>query len=421
MRTRAARASEAQTGPGPTATLMEGPALAPPMPREFRAQRMRAVEGSGTVKTADIVARLKAQGKEVISFSVGEPDFPTSRHICEAASKAMEQGYTHYTSSYGIPALREEVARRSREENAIPCEAKHVLVTPAKQAIFEAILAGIDPGDEVVLTDPAWVSYEPIIKMAGGRPVPVTVEGHKGFRMMPEDVAAVLTPKTKMVIANSPNNPTGAVLADTDIKGISDLAQDHDFWVLSDEIYERILYEGKHRSFAALDGMFERTITINGFSKAYAMTGWRLGWIVAPEPALNEMSKIQQHSITHCTAFAMMGGVAALKGSQAFVHEMVAEFKARRDLVVEGLNKIPGFSCTRPPGAFYVFPSYTFNMNSQEFADHLLLEAGVAVTAGSSFGRRGEGHIRISYATSRQHIQQGLARIAQACAKLKQG
>lgn len=387
--------------------------------RDFRAQRMRAVEASGTVKTADIVARLKAQGKEVVSFSVGEPDFPTPRHICEAAAKAMEQGYTHYTSSFGLPALREEVARKSKDENGIPCEPKHVLVTPAKQAIFEVLLASIDPGDEVVVTDPAWVSYEPIIRLAGGRPVPVTVEAHKDFRMLPEDVAHVLTPKTKMIIANSPNNPTGSVLRDTDVKGIADLAKDKDLWVLSDEIYEKILYEGKHRSFASLDGMFERTITVNGFSKAYAMTGWRLGWLVAPEPAMQEISKLQQHSITHCTAFAMVGGIAALKGSQAFVKEMVAEFKARRDLVVEGLNKIPGFSCTRPPGAFYVFPSYTFPMNSQEFADFLLQEAGVAVTAGSSFGRRGEGHVRISYANSRENLQKGLERIAEACAKLK--
>jgi aspartate aminotransferase len=386
--------------------------------RDFRAQRMRGVEASGTVKTADTIARLKAQGKEVVSFSVGEPDFPTPPHICQAAAQAMDQGYTHYTSSFGLPALREEIARKSRDENHIACETKHVLVTPAKQAIFEVLMASIDPGDEVVLTDPAWVSYEPIVRMAGGRPVTVTVEAHKDFRMLPEDVASVLTPKTKLVIANSPNNPTGSVLRDSDVKGIADLARDHDLWVLSDEIYEKILYEGKHTSFASLDGMFERTITVNGFSKAYAMTGWRLGWLLAPEPALAEISKIQQHSITHCTAFAMVGGIAALKGSQRSVQDMVREFQARRDLVVEGLNKIPGFNCVRPKGAFYAFPSYAFNMNSQEFGDFLLQEAGVAVTAGSSFGRRGEGHVRISYANSRENLQKGLERIAAACKKL---
>lgn len=380
---------------------------------------MRPVEASGTVKTADIVAKLKAQGKEVVSFSVGEPDFATPQHICNAASEAMFQGYTHYTSSFGLPPLREEIARKSRDENGIPCEAKHVLVTPAKQAIFEILLASIDPGDEVVVTDPAWVSYEPIIKMAGGRPVPVTVEAHKDFRMLPEDVAAVLTPKTKLIIANSPNNPTGSVLRESDVKGICDLAKDKDLWVLSDEIYEKILYEGKHVSFASQEGMFERTITVNGFSKAYAMTGWRVGWLIAPDQALNEISKIQQHSITHCTAFAMMGGIAALKGSQAFVKEMRDEFQARRDLIVDGLNKIPGFHCVRPKGAFYVFPSYDFNLNSQEFADYLLSEAGVAVTAGSSFGRRGEGHIRISYANSRANLQKGLERIRDACKKLQ--
>jgi aspartate aminotransferase len=394
-----------------------GAALARPM-RPFAAQRMRTVEASGTVKTADTIARLKAQGKQVVSFTVGEPDFDTPADIRDAAKKALDEGMTHYTSSYGLPALREAIARKSRDENHIPCEARHVLVTPAKQAIFEAILACIDPGDEVVLTDPAWVSYEPIIRLAGGKPVAVRVDARKDFRMRPEDVASVLTPKTKLLIANSPNNPTGSVLRDTDVRGLCDLAKDHDLWVLSDEIYEKMVYDGKHLSFAAQDGMFERTITVNGFSKAYAMTGWRLGWLVAPEPALNEVSKLQQHSITHCTSFAMAGGIAALQGPQQSVHAMVAEFQARRDLVVDGLNRIPGFRCVRPQGAFYVFPSYDVPLSSQEFADVLLREAGVAVTPGSSFGRAGEGHVRISYAASRATIQEGLERIRAACASL---
>lgn len=386
--------------------------------RAFRAERMRPVEASGTVKTADVIARLKAQGKEVVSFTVGEPDFDTPPHIREAAKKALDDGMTHYTSSYGLPALREAIAKKSREENRIPCEAKHVLVTPAKQAIFEALLACIDPGDEVVLTDPAWVSYEPIVRLAGGKPVPVPVDARHDFRMRPEDMASVITPRTKLLIVNSPNNPTGSVLREADVRGLCDLAKDHDLWVLSDEIYEKILHDGQHVSVAAQPGMFERTLTVNGFSKAYAMTGWRLGWLVAPEPALGEVSKLQQHSITHCTSFAMAGGIAALQGPQGSIAEMAREFGARRDLLVAGLNKIPGFRCNVPAGAFYAFPSYDFPLASQEFADWLLAEAGVAVTPGSSFGRRGEGHVRISYATSRADIAKGLQRIEAACAKL---
>jgi len=386
--------------------------------RDFRAQRMRSVELSGTVKTADIVAKLKAQGKEVISFSVGEPDFPTPSHICDAAKQSLDRGETHYVSSYGLPELRSLIAQKSQRDNHIPCEAKHVLVTPAKQALFEAILASVEPGDEVVITDPAWVSYEPMIRLAGGKPVVVTVDARDEFRMLPEDVASVLTPRAKLLIVNSPNNPTGSVLRSEDVRGLCDLAKDKDLWVLSDEIYEKLVFDGQHHSIAAQPGMFERTVTVNGFSKSYAMTGWRLGWVVAPEPALNEISKVQQHSITHPTSFAQAGGIAALNGPQKSIEEMAAEFRARRDLVVEGLNKVPGWKCTKPSGAFYVFPSYDFPLNSQEFSDFLLEEAGVAVTAGSAFGRAGEGHVRMSYANSRANLQKGLDRIQESCAKL---
>ncbi|HVL87801.1 MAG TPA: pyridoxal phosphate-dependent aminotransferase [Candidatus Thermoplasmatota archaeon] len=386
--------------------------------RSFHARRLADVEPSGTVKLQDVIARLKSQGREIVSLSVGEPDFATPKHVREAAKKALDEGHTHYTSSFGIPTLREAVADKHRKENGIPAEPKHVLVTPAKQAVFMAMLATLDEGDEVLLPDPAWVSYEPIARMCGARPVPVPVSAHRDYRMLPEDVARAVTPKTKMIVLNSPSNPTGGVATDHDVKGLADLAVDKDLLVLSDELYEKILYEGRHVSPASLPGMFERTITVNGLSKSFAMTGWRLGWAVAPEPLLAEMSKIQQHSITHCATFAQHAAVAALRGSQRFVEEMRTEFLARRDLVVNALNATPGFNCVRPKGAFYVFPSYSFGIPSEDLALFLLENAGVAVTPGSAFGANGEGHLRISYANSRENLQKGLAAIAEAVPKL---
>ncbi|MBI4393401.1 MAG: pyridoxal phosphate-dependent aminotransferase [Euryarchaeota archaeon] len=393
---------------------------AAPERRRLHAKRMDDVEASGTVKTTDIVNRLKAEGKEIVSFSIGEPDFITPKHIRDAATRALDAGFTHYTSSYGIPELREAIAKKSVSDNGIPCEAKHVLVTPAKQAIFEAIFATVDPGDEVIIPDPGWVSYEPIIKLAGGVPVHVKVEAHKDFRQMPDDIGRAVTPKTKMIIVNSPSNPTGSVATESDVKGVAEIAKSHDLLVLSDEIYEKIIYEGKHHSIAAEHGMMERTITVNGLSKSYAMTGWRIGWLVAPLDILTHISKIQQHSITHVTSFAQKAAVTALTASQRSVADMAAEFKTRRDLVVEGLNAIPGMHCVKPKGAFYVFPRFDYEMSSEELSTYILSEAGVAVTPGSAFGPNGEHHLRISYANSQENLRKGLDRMREALGKLKE-
>lgn len=388
-------------------------------PKRVHAKRMDDIEASGTVKTTDIVNRLKAEGREIVSFSIGEPDFITPKHIRDAAIRALEAGFTHYTSSYGIPELRDAIAKKSSAENGIPCEAKHVLVTPAKQAIFEGVFATVDPGDEVIIPDPGWVSYDPIVKMAGGVPVRVKVEAHKDFRQIPDDIARGVTPRTKMIVLNSPANPTGAVAAESDIKGIAEIAKRHDLLVLSDEIYEKIIYEGKHHSIAAEPGMFERTLTVNGLSKSYAMTGWRVGWLIAPTEILTHVSKVQQHSITHVTSFAQKAAVAALTGSQRSVHDMAAEFKARRDLVVDGINSMPGIRCVKPKGAFYVFPRYDFEIGSEDLATHILSEAGVAVTPGSAFGPNGEGHLRISYANSQENLRKGLDRMRECLTRLK--
>lgn len=389
------------------------------------AARMTDVQFSGTIKYSEKVrklrARLLAEGKsdDIISLTLGEPDFATPQHIIDAAAQALDDKYTHYTSPYGIPELRDAIADKSQDENKIPCERKNVIVTPAKHAIFSTIMSLVDEGDEVMLPDPCWVSYVPCINLVGAKPVFIKTEEADRFAVTPEKVSEAITPHTKMIILNSPSNPTGNVAKLDELKGIADLAIDHDMLVLSDEIYEKVIFEGEHHSIAALPNMFERTITVNGFSKSYAMTGWRLGWAVAPRPLLNELAKIQQHSITCCTSFAQYGGVAALKGDQQCILEMVEQFKARRDLAVEGLNKIEGIHCTSAPGAFYVFFGLDFNISSQEFVEELIEHAHLALTPGSVFGPSGEGYVRMSCAASQDTLGRGIERIEDVVAKLK--
>ncbi|MEA3198987.1 MAG: aspartate aminotransferase [Thermoplasmata archaeon] len=382
------------------------------------AARMGRVRESGTVKITDAVNKLRREGREVISFSVGEPDFPTPAPVVEAAQRALAEGHTKYVSAWGLPALREAIAEKCNKENGISAKVADVLVTPAKQAVMYAILTLVDEGDEVVLPDPAWVSYAPLVALAGGRVVraPATLE--TDYRLTPEALAEAVTPRTKLVIVNSPSNPTGGVATPDDVRGWSDLIKDHDLWLLSDELYEKVLYEGQHVSPASLPGMWERTLTVNGFSKAYAMTGWRVGWLAGPEGAMREAIKLQQHSLTHPAPFSQMGALEALRMDQAPVRDMVAEFRARRDIIVEGLRSIPGWTVNVPKGAFYVFARFDHALDSMQMAERLLHDAGVALTPGIEFGPRGEKHVRISYANSRENLRKGLARMAEACAKL---
>lgn len=372
------------------------------------AERLKDVEFSATLKSKEIINKLKKEGKEVFEFTVGEPDFDTPKHISEEAKKALDNGFTHYTSSLGIPELRDAVAEKSKSENNIPCGPENVIILPTKFGIFAAILATINTGDEVIIPDPGWVSYAPMVNMAKGKPVLVGTYDKDEFRMLPENVMEKITNKTKLIITNSPSNPTGGVATKDDLQGVADIAKDHDLIILTDEIYEKIIYEGKHYSIAAEDGMFERTITINGFSKAYAMTGWRLGWAVVPKHFLDGISKIQQHSISCCTSFAQKGGVVALNGPTTCIDEMVNEFKARRDLVIDRLNAIEGISCFKPKGAFYAFFSFDFNMSSEQFTNHLLEKGYLVMTPGSAFGPGGEGFVRFSYAASQEKLKKGL-------------
>jgi aspartate aminotransferase len=375
------------------------------------AERLELVELSATLKSKEIINKLKQEGKEVFAFTLGEPDFDTPRHIRDAAIQALNDGFTHYTSAMGIMELREAVADKSKTENKLPCGPENVIVLPTKFGLFNSILATINPGDEVILPDPGWVSYIPMINLAQGKPVGVRTYNENEFRLLPENVMEAVSDKTKMIILNSPSNPTGSVATYEDIKCIADIAKDHDLLVLTDEIYEKILFEGKHYSIGAEEDMFERTITVNGFSKAFAMTGWRLGWLVAPKHLLIEISKIQQHSITSCTSFAQKGGVVALTGDQASILEMVDEFKRRRELVIDRLNAIDGLSCFKPKGAFYAFFKFDFDMTSDEFTSYVLENAFVVLTPGSAFGTGGEGFVRMSYAASEEKLNKGLDKL----------
>ncbi len=382
------------------------------------AKRVTSIESSPTVRLGNLVSEMKARGEKVLSLSVGEPDFPTPAHVVDAAKQALDEGYTKYTPSLGIPELREAIAEKSAKENLIPAKAENVLVAPTKHALFMTCMALLESGDEAIIPDPGWVSYAPMVHLAGAKPVPVRAADEEGFVPPPEAVAEAITSRTRMLLLNSPSNPAGSVYSWDSVRGLAELAQDHDLIVVSDEIYEKILYEGEHTSPACLDGMFDRTVTVNGFSKTYAMTGWRLGWLVAPTAIVKEIVKVQEHSITCATSFAQKAGVAALRGPKEPLEAMVREFRARRDLILKELANIDGVTCSRPAGAFYVFPKVDVPVDSATLSERLLKDAKVAVTPGSAFGEAGEGHLRLSYAASRETIAEGVRRMGEVIAGL---
>ena len=382
------------------------------------AKRMSNVPESGTVKIGNLVSRLKQEGADIISFNMGEPDFNTPANITEACVEGLEKHFTHYTPSAGIPELRKAVAERMQRYNHIPCKDRNVLITPTKQAIFMTMLAMVEEGDEVIIPDPEWGTFDACARLAGATVKHATLDPEEQYRMTPEKVMDQVTPRTKLLVINSPSNPCGAVLDHADVKGIADIAQDHDICVLTDEIYERLIFEGKNHSIASFPDMFDRTITIGGMSKTYAMTGWRLGWAVAPEPIFKELNKLQTQSITCVTSFVQYAGVEALNGPQNAVDEMFHEFKERRDLIYELMSEIPSLHCEKPKGAFYLFPSFDQKISSEDMATYLLEKAHVAVTPGIAFGPAGEGKIRISYAASREEIAEGMDRMKKALARL---
>jgi aspartate aminotransferase len=349
------------------------------------------------------------EGKDVINFSLGEPDFSTPKNICDAAAKAMYEGKTHYAPSAGVPELRAAIAEKLRTENNLDVTETNVMVTPgAKQAIFEIMMGVLGDGDQALLFDPAWVTYDACIRFSGADTVWVPTIPEKGF--LPDNFADYINDKTKLIVVNTPGNPTGGVFGIKTLQCIADLAIDNDLLVVSDEIYEKIIYDREHISIGSFDGMQERTITVNGFSKAYAMTGWRLGYLTAPPEIFKLLQKIQSHSVSSATTFVQYGGLEALQGPQEGVKAMVDRFKVRRDVLVEGLNKI-GFECKKPDGAFYAFANVSEFGNGTVVAEKLLKEAQVAVTPGIAFGSSGENFIRVSYATSIDRIREALDRL----------
>jgi aspartate/methionine/tyrosine aminotransferase len=371
----------------------------------------------GTETAFEVLARakaLEAQGKEIIHLEIGEPDFTTPAYIIEAARKALADGYTHYTPAPGIPELRAAIAQDATERRGIAFTPDEVVVTPGgKPVMFFSILALCEEGDEVIYPNPGFPIYESMIQFVGARAVPAQIEEARGFSLDVDKLCDAVNERTRLIILNSPHNPTGGVLSRGDLEQIAATVLKYpDLMVLSDEIYSRMLYGGEHVSIATLPGMRERTIVLDGFSKIYAMTGWRLGYGLFPREMVPAITRLMTNSNSCTATFTQMAGVVALTGSQQPSEEMVAEFHKRRDVIVAGLNDIPGVTCATPGGAFYAFPNITgTGLSSRELADALLNEAGVAVLAGTAFGAFGEGYIRLSYANSIEQIERALAQI----------
>ena len=367
--------------------------------------KIAGVTESATIAISNKAKKMQREGIDVISLSIGEPDFATSRHITDACIDALNRGETHYAPSNGIPELLSAVSEKITNENRFPCKPEQVIVTcGAKDAIYEGMEAVLNPGDEVILPTPAWVSYEPCVQMAGGKTVFHPVN-QKTFQL-DDSILEKVTKKTKMISINSPSNPSGAVFDAKSMKLVADLCEDHDLYAMSDEIYEKLIYGKEHISLASLGDMAGRTITVNGFSKAYAMTGWRLGYAVAPKPIIKAMSKVQQHSVSQATTFAMWGAVAALKGDQNCVEEMRSEFDKRRKFMVAELGKM-GYTCAPADGAFYAFVKVTGD--DTRIATEWLEKGHVAATPGSSF--YAPGWIRLSYAASMERLREAMDRI----------
>lgn len=378
----------------------------------------------GTEAAFEVLARareLEAAGRQVIHLQIGEPDFDTPQNIKDAAVRALANGYTHYTPAAGIPELRQAIADYVFKYKGVPAKADEVVVVPGcKPIMFYTILALVNPGDEVLYPNPGFPIYESMINFVGGKAIPTPLLQENEFRLDIDDLANKITDRTKLLIINSPGNPSCGVLTRDDLTRIADLVRGKDIMILSDEVYDRIIYEGEACSIASLPGMKDQTIILDGFSKTYAMTGWRLGYGVMPEWLAPRVSRLMTNSNSCTAAFTQMAGLEALTGPQDAVDVMVAEFKKRRDIIVDGLNQIPGFSCLKPQGAFYAFPDVRgTGIDSKELADLLLAEAGVAVLSGESFGAYGAGHLRFSYANSVENIQLALERIDQVVRRLR--
>lgn len=377
-----------------------------------------SISGSKTVAISDKARQMQQSGLSVINLGGGDPDCNTPDHISRAGIEAIAKGQTHYVDSRGIPELRRAVSAKFRRENGLAYDpdTEIIATASAKLALYLALVSVVDAGDEVLIIEPAWVSYAPLVSLTGGRPVPVELDPADGFTLTREAMEKALSPRTRAVLINSPNNPSGRVLRSEESVVLREIAIAHDLWILSDEIYEHLIYDGrKHTSIASLPDLRERTITINGMSKAYAMTGWRLGYLGAPAPLAVQILKAQQHVITCASGFIQIAGAEALTGPQECVTLMRAEYDRRRKAVAEALNDIPGVTCPLPEGAFYLFPEFDFRgYDSWRIADFLLENAQVAGTPGQAFAAKAAKNVRFTFATSMENLMNAVERIKDA-------
>jgi aspartate aminotransferase len=383
--------------------------------------RAAALSPSLTLAIDSKAKQMKAEGQDVVGFGAGEPDFDTPQHIKEAAIKALNEGFTKYTPASGIPELRQAIADKFKQENGLSYKASQVIVScGGKHSCYNVILATCQEGDEVIIPAPYWLSYPEMVKLASATPVIVETTDQTEFKLTPEGLRQAITPRTRLLVLNSPSNPTGSVYTPEEIKALGDVCVEKDVLIMSDEIYEHLLYDGAvHRSVASFStAHFERTIIVHGFAKAWSMTGWRLGFCAAPEPIAKAIDAIQSHSTSNPTSFAQKGGVAALKGPQDHLKTWLAEFNKRRTFAWEKLNAIPGVSCVNARGAFYLFPNISqTGLKSTEFCARLLEAEKVAAVPGIAFGA--DDYLRISYATSMANLQKGLERIERFVRGLK--
>jgi aspartate aminotransferase len=379
------------------------------------AERMDHIGTETAFEAAARARALAATGRDIVHLHLGEPDFDTPPNIVEAAARALADGYTHYAPPPGMPVFREAIAADFSRRRGVEVTPDRVVVTPgAKPVMAFTMMALAGPGDEVILPDPGFPIYESMTRFMGATPVPIPLRPETGFRLDLDELRSLISPRTRILVFNSPQNPTGGVLTRSDIEGIASVAMAHDLIVLADEIYSRILYQGEHVSILTVEGMEERTIVLDGLSKTYAMTGWRLGWGILPPPLVPVFERLLINTVSCTASAAQIAGAEALTGPQDAVDAMVHEFRARRELIVSGLNRLPGVVAPMPLGAFYAFPDVSGSgMDGRTFAERMLHEAGVSLLAGTAFGQEGVGSVRVSYATSQDRLREALARMGE--------
>ncbi len=380
------------------------------------ADGMYRILGEGAFEYLAKAQTLEREGKKVLHFEIGQPDFPTPQHIKETAYQSIEENFTGYVSATGILDLKEVIQDEIENSRRFRPDVDQILILPgAKPGIFFPMMSLVNPGEDIIYPDPGFPTYGSVVKYLNAGDVPIALKEENEFRLNPDDIAEKITNKTKLIILNSPQNPTGSVMSKSEIDQIAELAEEKDIFVLSDEIYSKMLYDAKFHSVTVRDETKERTIILDGFSKSYAMTGWRLGYVIGPKPIIEKMGLLMINALSCTTSFVQKAGITALQGTQEPLKEMMKAFRERRDAIVKGLNEIPGFSCLTPQGAFYTFPSIKgTGMNSREMADHILNQAGVCCLPGSAFGPYGEGYLRFSYATSVENIKQAMEQIKES-------